>query len=226
MTHLRESHPIPVLETVPRLVQTRNHSLGILRDSRHHRRNGLNPVGIVDREFLTEIAKDLREESSRLGDDQRNPVPMGELGDATLLGRQRIGQDDDAELGEEVLGQLLGVDARGNVVVEIGQLDARDFGSVPAHIALRQIELGGQILERCVDGVVQRHRFDAAQNHVLGHLDAQTAQTADQHVGGGHATHRIVAQDVQLTRVETLVDVADGRSRSVRSVSGSSRCGR
>lgn len=222
ITHLGKGDPIAILEAMPSLVQTGDDSLGVLRDARHHRGNGLNAIRIVDGKLFAEIAKDLREQTSRLGNDQSDSVAVRELGDASLFRRQRIGQHDDAELQEEVLRQRFGVDSSGHVVVEIRQLDAGDFRSVLAHIVLGQIELSGKVFERRVDCVVQRHRLHSAQDHVLGHFHSQTAETADQHVRGGHATHRIVAQDVQLTRVQTLVDVARRSRRGpVRSVSSS-----
>ena len=51
------------------------------------------------------------------------------------------------------------------------------------------------------------HRLDATENHVLGDLETETAHAAHEHVRRLHLAHRLVAEHVQLTRVQTLVDV-------------------
>lgn len=208
VTHLGKGDPVPVLEPVPGLVQTGDDALRILRNAGDHRRDGLRPIRIINSERLAKVTKDLREESSSLGDDQSDSMAMGEGGDALLFGRQRVGQHDHTELLQEFLGQWFLVDTGRDVVVQLGELDARHFGPIAANVVLRQIELGGQVGQSAVDRVVQRDRLDAAQDDVLGHLNAESSQAADQHVRGGHTTHRIVTQDVQLAGIQPLVDVS------------------
>ena len=51
-------------------------------------------------------------------------------------------------------------------------------------------------------------RFDTAQNDVLGDLDTEAVHAGDEHIGRGHLSHCLMAEHVELARVEILVDLA------------------
>lgn len=81
------------------------------------------------------------------------------------------------------------------------------------YVRLGEIKLRAQI-GQCTGGmVVERDGLDAAEDDVLGDLDAETAEAGDEHVGGRHAAHGVVSEDVELPRVQTLVDLG-GRPAS------------
>lgn len=88
--------------------------------------------------------RDQPEEPSRRGHDERDVVGVSELRELELLVQRRLGQDDDAELGEEVRGELLRVHRDRDVTVQTGQ--ALDCGLCPvlAYVLLGQIELENQ----------------------------------------------------------------------------------
>lgn len=82
----------------------------------------------------------------------------------------------------------------------------------PAHsltqIVLGEIELRAELLQTAHGlVVVQRDGLDAAEDDVLGDLDAESAEAGHEHVRGRHATHGVVPEDVELPRVEALVDL-------------------
>ncbi len=83
-------------------------------------------------------------------------------------------------------------------------------GTIPSDVLLAQKELRGQIVIAGRVRVIHRHRLDAREHNVLGDFDADAAHAANEHVGRLHAAHRLVAEHVQLARVEALVDVAVG----------------
>lgn len=45
-----------------------------------------------------------------------------------------------------------------------------------------------------------------SKGNVLCNLDTKTLETNDEDVGGAHASHGFVAQDIELATVERLVD--------------------
>lgn len=49
--------------------------------------------------------------------------------------------------------------------------------------------------------------LDAGEGDVLGYLDTKALESHDEHVGSAHALHGLVAQDIELSAVERLVDV-------------------
>ena len=63
--------------------------------------------------------------------------------------------------------------------------------------------------------VVQGDGFDAGKDDVLGDFNAQSTHSRDQHVRFGHAPHGLLAENVELTRVQALVDVVGGDAIAV-----------
>ena len=49
-------------------------------------------------------------------------------------------------------------------------------------------------------------RPDAAQDDVLGDLRSESVHSGNEDVGGGHLFHGLLSEDVELPRVEALVD--------------------
>lgn len=47
----------------------------------------------------------------------------------------------------------------------------------------------------------------ASEGDVLGYLDTEAFESHDEHIGRAHAFHGLMAQDIELSAVERLVDV-------------------
>ena len=79
-------------------------------------------------------------------------------------------------------------------------------GKRPKHFVEPQKKLRREILFGGVFDVVDGDRFDAGEDDVFGDFDAEAAHTGNENVGFGHASHRLLAKNVQLARVESLVN--------------------
>jgi len=75
------------------------------------------------------------------------------------------------------------------------------------YVRLGKIKLRAQIGQFARGMVVERDRLDTAEDDVLGDFDAETAEAGDEHIRGRHAPHGVVSEDIELPRVQTLVDL-------------------
>ena len=200
-----------VLEAVSLLVERGHDALRVIVDGRYHGAQRLLAVRVDDLELVAKVAEYLAENAARLGHNQLDAVLMAVGAELELLGRRALRQHDHLEAGQ--VGAREPASARrleyahGHVDVELGEvrLSAR-------RTILADVRLGGEVVRgevvvgdrlRVLDG----HRLDAAENDILGDLEAQAAHAAHEHVGRLHLAHGLVAEHVQLTRVQTLVDV-------------------
>ena len=68
----------------------------------------------------------------------------------------------------EVVGDLAGVGGDGDGGVELLELGRARLGAVLPDVRLAQVKLRAEVGERHRLGVLQGHRLDARQDHVLG----------------------------------------------------------
>lgn len=57
--------------------------------------------------------------------------------------------------------------------------------------------------------------LDTGEGDVFGYLNTEALESHDEHVGCAHALHGLVAQDIELSAVERLVDVVVPNDRFV-----------
>lgn len=100
-----------------------------------------------------------------------------------------------------------------SVSVQLSNAGSCDQVTTLAHIIRAQKELGGKVCDGHGGRVKEGEALDAGQGDILCDLDAQALETDDEHMRGAHALHGFVAQNIELSAVEGLVDliVTDGR---------------
>lgn len=105
----------------------------------------------------------------------------------------------------DILGRLVYSDRR--VRVELCNPRDGDLVAALPYVARAKEELRGEICDSHRGGIVECEALDAGQGDVLGDLDTQTLEADDKDVGCAHALHGLVAQDIELSAVERLVDI-------------------
>uniref|UniRef100_A0A182ILM3 Uncharacterized protein n=1 Tax=Anopheles atroparvus TaxID=41427 RepID=A0A182ILM3_ANOAO len=216
ITYLGKSNKIAIFETVASFVQARHDAFDIVRNAGDHGRTRSGPILIVHGKIDTEVTEDLGEQAPGIGGDERDVVTTGNLRDPPLLRRRGQRKHHHTELLQKLLRQLARVGHGRDVVVQVGELLAARLGSIApvGHIFRGQVELRREVADRANRRVMQGDRFHSTENYILGHFHTEPTQAGDQHVRAGHATHRIVPQDVQLARglylrLETLWFTSD-----------------
>jgi hypothetical protein len=99
------------------------------------------------------------------------------------------------------------VDLDGSIGVEFS--DTRGCDLVPglANIRWGQKELSREIRNLDRSRVVDCQALDTSQRNILRNLYTETFQTDNEDVGGAHAAHGFVSQNIELSAVERLIDV-------------------
>ena len=103
----------------------------------------------------------------------------------------------------------------GCIGVQFTNPGSRNLVARLSYILWAQEELGGQVCDGDWRRIMEREAFDASQGDILGNLHTQTLEADEQDVGGAHALHSLVAQDIKLTAVEGFVDFSRANNRLV-----------
>ena len=122
------------------------------------------------------------------------------------LSQGHAGQHDDAKLSAEARRERARVHVDRDVLVELGEARRRHRGTPTTSVRFRQEELRREVCHLDWRVIMEGDGLDAAQHHVFGDLDAKPLEADDEHRCAGHAAHRLVAQHIQLSAVERLVD--------------------
>jgi hypothetical protein len=99
------------------------------------------------------------------------------------------------------------VDADRGVGVQVGDAGGGDLIAGLADVVRAEEELSREIGDGDGGRIVEGQALDASEGNILCDLDAETLEADNQDVGGDHALHGIVAEDVELAAVEGLVDL-------------------
>lgn len=99
--------------------------------------------------------------------------------------------------------------------VQFGHSWSRGIMSGFANILGSKEELSRQVRDLDRRRVVERQALYASQGDVLGDFDAKTLETNNKNVGGSHALHGLVPEDVELSTVEGFIDLVMANDRFV-----------
>lgn len=112
------------------------------------------------------------------------------------------------------------MDLDGSIGVEFS--DTRGCDLVPglANVRWGQEELSREIRNLDWSRVIDCQALDSGQGNILRNLYTETLETNNEDVGGTHAAHGLVSQDIELSAVEGFVDVCGSNNRVVDLHSG------
>lgn len=83
-----------------------------------------------------------------------------------------------------------------------------DGSTVFTHILFPKVELRGKVGHFDIALIVESDSLDTSEDNVLGNLQTESSQSRDEDGRLGHLLHGFVAQNIQLTAVQALVNLA------------------
>lgn len=92
------------------------------------------------------------------------------------------------------------------VCVQLSNARSGDLISGLANIGRCEEELGGKVGELDWGGVVNGETLDARQGDILGDFNTEALKTNNKNIGSAHALHGLMAQNIELSAVEGLID--------------------
>jgi hypothetical protein len=129
--------------------------------------------------------------------------------DASRFAQQTLRHNDQrVSLQQRQIIKRLAAPVDSDVRIQLRQLLARGLRPIGArsHVLLVEEELRPQVHHGRRPNVVQSDALDAAEDNVLGDLDPNTAEPAEEDARPRHAQHRLRAQHVALARIEPIVN--------------------
>ena len=145
----------------------------------------------------------------------KNEILPGDISNPELLLQRDVCKHDNRVSLDQIIAQGLTIARHSHIIVELGQLWAAHFGTVSAHIRLREVEVRREVCNLNILCIVKCNGLHSAEDNILGDLSPEAFHAGDEDVRDGHLLHGLVAHDVQLPGVEALVDCIRGAVRSV-----------
>mmetsp|Transcript_70685 Transcript_70685/g.106942 ORF Transcript_70685/g.106942 Transcript_70685/m.106942 type:complete len:369 (+) Transcript_70685:2124-3230(+) len=209
-------------QAVPALVfqDFDNHVLSLLKYRFDLRRRRGIPILITAHEGLSKVAKDLTKDARRYRINERRPnLPTLVVQSDQRLFRQRNRHRQTRHSGIQQGFQLRGrqfghvrCDRHGNVRIQFRQRITTERGTTGTTTApgALEVKVSTQIERRRFNGIRKDQGVKAGQDAVLRNFHSQSAASDNQRFGGHHPALGLVAHDVELTRVQLLVNFRGG----------------